>query len=408
KRRARIMNKRPGPMETSAQPVSNAVPFYLHGLTHADGEKVAAVLGSSILTSGQIGRDVEAQLCDFFAASDAKLTNSWTNGAVAVLLAMGVGPGDEVIVPAMTFIATANVVELVGATPVFVDVDPATQLIDLSAVRAAITDRTRVVMPVHLYGQMVDVAGLREITGPDIAIIEDCAHAFESNLGGMRPAAHSDAAIFSFYATKNITCGEGGAIVSNNAPLMDHVRQTVLHGMSAGADRRFEGALYKHWEMARLGTKANLPDLLASLLPEQIRTVEGRRQQREDLVTRYRDAFADLDNLTLVAPVSGCMSAHHLFAIAAPFGARDRVMHELNAAGVGATVNYRAVHTMQYYDEKYGLPKYAFPHAYDWGERTLSLPLFPGLTADEQEQVIATVKTVFGGLDQPLENRTPS
>lgn len=402
------MNQQIVPPASTTSATSEPVPFFRHGLTRADSDKVAEVLASPILTSGQVGRDVEAQLCAYFDASDAKLTNSWTNGAVAVLLAMGVGPSDEVIVPAMTFIATANVVELVGATPVFVDVDPATQLMDLDAVSAAMTSRTKAIIPVHLYGQMVDMQRLRAIAGPDVYLIEDCAHAFESRLNGARPAAHSDAAIFSFYATKNVTCGEGGAIVSNNGSLMAEVRQTVLHGMSAGADRRFEGALYRHWEMARLGTKANLPDLLAALLPEQIRTVEARRQERESLVRTYREAFSTLPNLSLVAEVEGGVSAHHLFAVGAPLGERDWVMRELNSAGVGATVNYRAVHTMQYYQEKYRLPEDTFPNAQNWGERTLSLPLFPGLSRDEQSRVIAVVQSVFGALDTPLEQRDPS
>ena len=402
------MNVQNKPLGSTKMAATQPVPFFRHGLTQADGAKIAEVLGSPILTSGQVGRDVEAQLCDYFGVSDAKLTNSWTNGAVAVLMAMGVGPGDEVIVPAMTFIATSNVVELVGATPVFVDVEPDTQLIDLEAVRTALTPQTKAIIPVHLYGQMVDVKRLREIVGPQVFVIEDCAHSIESQLRGERPAAHSDAAIFSFYATKNVTCGEGGAIVSNNASLMAEVRQTALHGMSAGADRRFEGALYRHWEMARLGTKANLPDLLAALLPDQIRQVDQRRLEREALVQRYRAAFADVPNLTMVAEVSDCVSAHHLFAVAAPLGMRDRVMHELNSAGVGATVNYRAVHTMQFYEDKYAIPKDALPNAYDWGERTLSLPWFPGLTPAEQTQVIAVVTSVFDALGTPFENRTSS
>ncbi len=385
-----------------------SVPFFRHSLNRSDCDKIGDVLASPILTSGQVGRDVEAQLCDFFNVSHAKLTNSWTNGAVAVLLALGVGPGDEVIVPAMTFIATANVVELVGAKPIFVDVDPATQLIELSAVRGALTPRTRAIIPVHLYGQMVDMQSLREIVGPNVFVIEDCAHAFESQLVGERPGAHSHVAIFSFYATKNVTCGEGGAIISNDSALMAEVRQTVLHGMSAGADRRFEGALYRHWKMERLGTKANLPDLLAALLPEQIRSVETRREIREKLVQRYREAFATIPTLSLITDVDHCVSAHHLFAVGAPLGARDRVMHALNTAGVGATVNYRAVHTMQYYDAKYQILKTAIPNAYNWGERTLSLPLFPGLASEEQARVISVVQSIFTALDEAKEYRNIS
>lgn len=182
------------------------------------------------------------------------------------------------IVPATTFVATANVVELLGAKPVFVDVDPATLMPTPAAIAATLTRNTRVAMPVHLYGQMCDVAALRRALGPrsDIAIIEDCAHSFESTFNGDPPGSHSDAAIFSFYATKNVTCGEGGAVVTRRPELFEAVLQTRLHGMSAGAIDRFEKNRYRHWDVARLGTKANLPDLLAALLPRQIATIRQR------------------------------------------------------------------------------------------------------------------------------------
>lgn len=370
---------------------SGPVPFYRHGLIPDDATRIAAVLATPFLTSGGVGRRVEEQLCAYFDVAHAKLTNSWTNGAIAVLMALDIGPGDEVIVPAMTFIATANVVELVGATPIFVDVDPATLLIDIAAVRKAITEKTRAVMPVHLYGQMVNMAALRAAVGPDVALIEDCAHAFESRLNGERPGAHSDAAVFSFYATKNVTCGEGGAVISRDARLMERLRQTVLHGMSVGADRRFEGALYRHWEMERLGTKANLPDLLAALLPAQIETVESRREMRAALAHRYDEAFRANGSIRLVHEVAGGVSGHHLYALGVLPGRRDQVLHDLNEAGVGATVNYRAVHTMGFYSRTYQIAPERFPHSLDWGQRTLSVPLFPGLRADEQDRVIATL-----------------
>lgn len=375
--------------------VKKTVPFYRHSLGgDEDVEAVAGVLRGMFLTSAGLGRGVEAQLCEFFGTKRAKLTNSWTNGAVAALLAMDVGPGDEVIVPAMTFIATSNVVEIIGATPVFVDADPETLLIDLGRIKEAITSRTKAVMPVHLYGQMVDIEALRAITGPDIAIIEDCAHCFEGSLHGHRPGAFSDAAIFSFYATKNVTCGEGGAVISNDEDLMDRLQQTILHGMSAGADRRFEGQLYRHWDMARLGTKANMPDILASLLPRQIREVQEKLAVRQRLVARYRAAFEGNNLIQMVKEVPGGVSAEHLFVIGVPAAMRDLVLKKLGQAGVGTTVNYRAVHGMEYYRDKYGFDIDAYPVAADWGNRTLSLPLFPGLEDDEQDYVIETVLQV--------------
>jgi UDP-4-amino-4-deoxy-L-arabinose-oxoglutarate aminotransferase len=386
-------------------PMVTGVPFYRHSLNAGYQEAVGAVLATPFLTSGGVGKSVEAQLCDYFSVPHASLVNSWTNGAVATLLALDIGRGDEVIVPAMTFIATANVAELVGAKPVFVDVDPETLLMTPSQVIAALTPRTRAVIPVHLYGQMCDVRALRAALAPrpDIAIIEDCAHSFEARFGADRPGRHSDAAIFSFYATKNVTCGEGGAIVTQRGDLFERIMQTRLHGMSAGAVDRFRHSTYQHWDMLRLGTKANLPDLLAALLPQQIETVEERRERREALALRYKIAFVDTPiDLPSMHPMA--VSAHHLFPIHVPGSIRDQAMLALNARGVGTTVNYRAVPTLTYYRGKYDYRRGDFPISDEWGEGTLSLPLFPGMTEDEQDYVInAVVEAVL-----PLFEATPA
>jgi len=174
------------------------VPFYRHSLTPDNSALVAEVLKTPFLTSGPIGKEVEAQLCEYFGSKHAKLVNSWTNGAVATLLALDIGPGDEVIVPAMTFIATANVVELVGAKPVFIDCDPDTLLVTPELIKAAITKNTKAVIPVHMYGQMCDVKAIKEILPKDqkISIIEDCAHTFEAKFNGDRPGKYSDVSIY--------------------------------------------------------------------------------------------------------------------------------------------------------------------------------------------------------------------
>jgi UDP-4-amino-4-deoxy-L-arabinose-oxoglutarate aminotransferase len=321
--------------------------------------------------------------------------NSWTNGALATLLALDIGPGAEVIVPAMTFIATANIAEILGAKAVFVDVDPDTLMMTPEAVSRALTPKTRAIIPVHLYGQMCDMRALRAVIGhrPDIAIIEDCAHSFESTYRSERPGTHSDAAIFSFYATKNVTCGEGGAVITHRADLHEAVLQTRMHGMSAGAVDRFAKDQYQHWDMLRLGTKANLPDLLAALLPPQINTVCDRLKLREERARRYEQAFAG--NAIRTAKVAaGAISARHLFPIHVPPAVRDRALKALNEHGVGTTVNYRSVPTVTYYRKKYGYTPDDFPVSYEWGEGTITLPLFPSLTTEEQEYVIETVREI--------------
>ncbi|WP_371420909.1 DegT/DnrJ/EryC1/StrS family aminotransferase [Tardiphaga sp.] len=370
------------------------VPFYRHDLTADDAVAVANVLQSPFLTSGNVGRDVEERLCAYFGTKHALLVNSWTNGAAAVLLALDIAPGDEIIVPAQTFIATANVAELIGAKAVFVDVDPATLLMRPDLVRAAVTRRTRAIIPVHLYGQMVDIAALQEVLSdrPDIVIIEDAAHCFEGELNGEKPGTRSGCAIFSFYATKNVTCGEGGAVVTNDTALYERLLQTRMHGMSAGAIDRFKLGGYRHWDMEKIGMKANLPDLLACLLPSQIDTIDARLPRRDDLFAVYERAFADTP-IRLPVTIGNSRHARHLFVIHVPPTIRDEAIRVFGENRVGVTVNYRAVPTVTYYKKKYGFTPGSYPVSETWGAGTISLPLFPSMTAEEQGHVIDTVRS---------------
>ena len=380
------------------------VPFYRHALGPGDAAAIAQVLSSQMLSSGPVCRRVEEQIAAFFGVPHALLTNSWTNGAVATLLALDIGPGDEVIVPAMTFIATANVVALVGATPVFVDVDPDTLMMTPERLEAAITARPRAAIPVHLYGQMAPMRELAAVAARHgIDLIEDAAHCFEGSRDGLRPGALSRAAIFSFYATKNVTCGEGGAVITRDAELAERIRQTRLHGMSAGAAERFAGGRYRHWDMLRLGTKANLPDILAALLPDQIARVEERRLRREALARRYRRLLeGETDALRFPRWVEGAVHAHHLFPVWVSPRIRDDVLARLTESGIGATVNYRAVTRTSYWRTRLGAAAAngAFVHATRWGEGTFSLPLYPGLTEAEQDEVVGTLARLLRELPQ--------
>lgn len=375
------------------------VDFYRHSLAKDDADAVARVLDSAFLTTGKVSQGVEEQLAAYFDVPHALLCSSWTSGATAVLLALGIGAGDEVIVPAMTFIASANVVELLGAKAVLVDVDPHTLLMTSANVAAALTPRTRAVIPVHLYGQMVDVAELRKCldeyaqanpeAGRRIAIVEDCAHCFEGKLRGVRPGADADAAVFSFYATKNVTCGEGGGMIFRDSDLYEAVRETRLHGMSAIAAERFSGGGYNHWDMRRLGVKANLPDLLAALLPDQISSIDQRLPQRQELADTYRRAFNQTP-LRQPEMIDDCLSAWHLFAIGVEARNRDEAVRRLNQAGVSVTVNYRALPDLTYYGEKYPDAAAACPVSVEWGRQTISLPFYPGMPKEHQLHVIDT------------------
>jgi UDP-4-amino-4-deoxy-L-arabinose-oxoglutarate aminotransferase len=372
------------------------VPFYRHSLAPENSKYVAKVLETPFLTSGPIGKEVEVLLNQYFGVKHSKLVNSWTNGAVATLLAMDIGPGDEVIVPAMTFIATANVVELVGAKPIFIDCDPDTLLVTPDLIKDAITERTKAIIPVHMYGQMCDIKAIKQIipSGQVIKIIEDCAHSFEAKFNGERPGKHSDAAIFSFYATKNVTCGEGGAIITNDSNLFDRITQSILHGMSAGAADRFKSGQYKHWGMDHLGTKANLPDLLASLLPDQIKTIDKRLQLRAKIAERYENAFLG-SGILLPKVDSASIHSRHLFPIYVGSEARDQALLKLGEMQVGATVNYRSVTTMNFYKQKYQLQSNTYDVSETWGNGTLTIPLFENMKAEEQDYVIDILLNVI-------------
>jgi len=365
------------------------VPFYHHALKPEDAMKIAEVIKTPFLTSGPVCKEVEAQLVDYFGVKHAKLVSSWTNGAIATLLALDIGPGDEVIVPAMTFIATANVVELVGAKPIFIDCDPETLLVTPELVKNAITAKTKAVIPVHMYGQMCDVKAIKEVLPKNqkIFIIEDCAHTFEAKFNGDRPGKYSDAAIFSFYATKNVTCGEGGAIITNDSNIHERVVQAVHHGMSASAADRFKTGNYNHWGMEHLGTKANLPDLLACLLSDQIRTVDQELFKREKIARKYE---ISLEKTKIGFPVSksGIVHSRHLFPIHVGVNNRDNALLVLAEAKIGATVNYRSVPSMDFYSKKYGFTGHEHPVSKSWGDGTLSIPLFPGMSEEEQDYVI--------------------
>ena len=358
------------------------VPFHRHDLAPGDAAAIARVLATPMLTSGPVGREVESQLAALLGTRHAGLVGSWTNGAIAALLALGVGPGDEVVVPAMTFVATANVAELIGARPVFADVDPGTLLLQPEAAVAALTPRTRAVIPVHLYGQMADMPGLRAALDAagrrDVRIVEDAAHCLEGTDRGEAPGAHSDIALFSFYATKNVTCGEGGAYATNDPGIAAAMAQTRLHGMSAGAADRFAGGAYRHWDMTRLGAKANLPDVLAALLPQQLATIRDRLPRREEIAARYERP--------------GVVSARHIFPIHVPPPVRDTAIAALNEAGIGVTVNYRSVPTLSYYRSRYGHGPGDFPASHAWGEGTITLPLYPSLSREDQDHVLAVLE----------------
>jgi len=367
------------------------VEFYRHGLTEQDIARVAEVLRSPFLTTGKEVKAFEEAFAAYLGAQHCVGLTSCTAALHLALLAIGIEPGDEVITVPMTFIATSNAILYVGAKPVFVDVEERTGLMDVASIEAAITPRTKAIIPVHLYGQMCDMQEIRRIADKHgLAVVEDCAHAVESAREGIRPGQLGDIACFSFYATKNITSGEGGAAATNSEALATKLRILRQHGMSASAADRYASA-YRHWDMEMLGWKYNMSNIQAALLLGQLDRIDGALDRRQAIAEKYEAAFARVEGVEFPIVLAGGKSARHLFTIWVDSAKRDQTLARIQEQGVGVAVNYRAVHLLKYYRESFGYDRGSYPIAERIGDSTITIPLYPKMTDEEVEYVIQSV-----------------
>ena len=374
--------------------VMDKVEFFRHALTEEDIAAVGEVLRSVFLTTGPKTAAFERALESYTGVRHIVGVQSCTTALFLCLQALGIGEGDEVITTPMTFIATANSILHAGAKPVLVDVEPETGNIDVKKVEAAITPKTRAVIPVHLYGLLVDMKRLGEVCGRrNIPIIEDAAHALESERDGIRTGATGRAVCYSFYATKNLTCGEGGAIGTNDDALEDKFKKLRLHGMSKNAADRYTGK-YQHWDMELLGYKNNLTDIQAAMMLNQIPRLAGQLARREAICRRYEEGFRGIPGLSFPIVPAGARSARHLFTIWVPPAHRDETLWKLQEMGIGVAVNYRAIHLLTYYASKLGHRRGTFPNAERIGDSTITLPLYPSLTDEQVDRVIRAVTAV--------------
>jgi dTDP-4-amino-4,6-dideoxygalactose transaminase len=374
------------------------VEFFRHDLREEDIECARQVMRSVMLTTGPRVEEFEEKFARYLNAAHAVGTTSCTGALHLALLRHGVGPGDEVITTPMTFAATATAVLQAGADPVFADVHPRSALLEVEAVEAALTPRTKAVIPVHLYGRMVDMRAFSRLSEKHgVAVIEDAAHCLEGMREGVRPGTLGNAACFSFYATKGMTSGEGGAVVCRDGEDAAWYRAARHHGISRSASVRY-GKKYEPWDMEMMGWKYNMDDIQAALLLHQVDRLEANRARREHLERLYRDLLGAVGGLEFVeAPGEGERSGHHLFTVLLPRGVeRNSVVQRLQEGGIGCSVNYQAVHTLTYFRRRYGYRPEDFPVAHDIGQRTVSLPLYPSLREDEVERVSSVLKAVLG------------
>jgi dTDP-4-amino-4,6-dideoxygalactose transaminase len=370
------------------------VEFFRHQLGEKNLQRFARVMESIFLTTGKEVAFFEEKFAGYLGQKYALGLMSGTAALHMSLLALGVGPGDEVITTPMTFVATALAIMHTGAKPVFVDVEPETGNIAAHLVSAAINQKTKALLPVHLYGQMVDMRRLKELAKVhNLIVIEDAAHCLEGERDGVRVGELADAACFSFYPTKSITCGEGGAVTSNHEYLLELLKKLRMHGMSTHAEDRYTGR-FRHYDVDVEGWKYNMSNLQAALLIDQLDEIEPRRQERERLALYYRDSFANLPGLDLPVLLPGVKQGHHLFTIWVNPRHRDEILWELQQKGIGVAVNYRACHLYSLFRHQYGCQEGDLPQAERLGNRTISLPLYAGLQQNEAEYVAATVQKV--------------
>jgi dTDP-4-amino-4,6-dideoxygalactose transaminase len=375
------------------------IEFFKHDLTEEDITQATQVMRSIFLTTGPMVAQFEKKFAQYMKAPEAVGLTSCTGALHLAMLRHGIGPGDEVITTPMTFVATATAILQAGATPVFVDVCPRSALLLPETVEAAITPRTKALLPVHLYGRMVDMPRFAKLAQKHgLVLIEDAAHCLEGRRTGIRAGDLSHAACFSFYPTKSMTCGEGGALVCQSEQDAAWYRSARHHGISKTAASRYVKR-YEHWDMEMMGWKYNMDDIQAALLLHQIDRLDQKRRRRQALEELYRQLLLDIENLDFIeGPADNEVSAHHLFTVLLPKAfSRDEVVHHLQARGIGCAVNYQAIHNLTYFREKFGYRPEDFPIAQEIGCRTITLPLYPSLSEEAVHLICQTLRELLQG-----------
>lgn len=367
------------------------VEFYKHSIDKDDIRSVGDILKTVFLTTGESVKIFEDKFAGYLNSRYVIGVTSCTAALHLCLLAWGIGRDDEVITTPMSFCATANAILHAGAVPVFADVEEETGNINAKLIEARINKRTKAIIPVHLYGQMCDMKKIRQIADRyNLIVIEDAAHCIEGVRDSIKAGQLGDAACFSFYATKNITSGEGGAISTNDSNKAELLSMLRLHGIDRSAADRYTKR-YQHWDMPVLGWKYNMDNIQASILIGQLNRIDKLLERREEISRRYEDAFTNVRNITLIKTQINSRHGRHLFTIRVSGDKRDPMLASLQEKEIGVAVNYRPIHLLKYYREQFGFKEGDFPAAEKIGAETISLPLYPLLRDKEIDYVIKSV-----------------
>ena len=383
------------------------LPFARPSITEREKAAVLGVLDSGWLTTGALSKMFEERFAETVGARHAVALNSATAALHLALEAMGVGPDDEVIVPTWTFAASAEVVAYRGARPILVDIDAATLNATPEAILAAVTPRTKAVIVVHVAGRPIEIERLVELLEPrGIGIVEDAAHAFPSRVGGPEgrfAGTFGTVGAYSFYATKTITTGEGGMLVTGDAAIADRARLMSLHGISRTAWNRYAASGSWYYEIEDVGFKYNMTDIAAALGLVQLDRATELLDARLDLARRYtarigESRVADLIEVPTDAPDGS--HAWHLYVIRLALGGlridRGQVIEGLKELGIGTSVHFIPLHLHPYYRRQWGYRPEDCPVATAEYERVISLPLWPGMSGDDIDRVVSGLEAILG------------
>ena len=376
------------------------LPFSKPAITEDDISAVAEVLRTGWITTGPKANDFERKFCEYTGCKGAVALTSATAGLHLLFEAFKIGPGDEVITPSMTWVSIANLLKLRGATPVFCDIDRDTLMITPQSVAAAITPRTKMIVPVHYAGAAADMEPFRRLAAEKrITLVEDAAHAVGTEYRGER-IGKQGTSIFSLHPIKNITTGEGGIFCSDDIELVERIRRLKFHGLGVDAyDRSMQGRSPQA-EVIEPGYKYNLPDMCAVLGLRQLARLDELINKRAALAARYRQLLAGVEEVKPLAdPPYPIRHAWHLFIVRVEPGSagitRDDFMEALKRRNIGTGIHFRAIHLQKYYAAQPGCGRGSLPHT-EWNsDRICSLPLFPDMTSDDVDDVVRSIKEVL-------------
>ena len=375
------------------------LPFAQPLLGNEEIDEVVQCLRSGWLTTGHKTKQFEKEFAEFIGARHALAVNSCTAALHLALEAIGIGPGDEVITTPMTFTATAAVIEHLGARPVFADVDPRTLNIDAAAIERRISDRTKAILPVHFAGQACDmdaILGLARRHG--IPVVEDAAHAIPTLYNGRLVGTLSDITCFSFYATKNLTTGEGGMVVTDREDFADRMKLMHLHGMSRDAWKRYTQNGSWSYEILAPGFKYNLTDIAAAIGIHQLRKVHAFHQRRLAIADLYDAGLRGVPGICVPEVADRQAHGWHLYVIQVDASrltiGRNELIDELIRRNIGVSVHFIPLHVHPYYRERYSLQPQDFPHAMAAYERIVSLPIYAKMEDDDVRHVIDAVRDI--------------